>query len=303
MHFKTSLKNIIALLIGLFFIFSAVSKLINIDSFELYIFGLKIFNFTVSSILARVVIGSEIFIGILLLHQKTKKAALILATLMLVGFSLWLIYRFYINPDEHCHCLGEVIKMKPLPSILKNILLIGLLAFIAKSEGIIKYRIRFFAIGTIMISVTIPFFISVPDSFAIFTPREINQNKFDLLQKAKKNNLEYCFEGKRIICFFSAYCEHCKKAAKKISIMADKYNLRNNVTFLFMGEEKDVVSFYNEIEIDSLNSHVIAPQLILNVSNGEFPTICFVDNGMISKTFNYRELTESKIKEFFNTKQ
>ena len=127
----TTIIRIIHIVLGVFFIFSSVSKAIEIDSFAyiLMSYGHKNLQF-----LGPLITASEFFIGLsLLLNFYVKKVT---------TFSLWLIsiftglyiYGFIFLNITDCGCFGSTIKVAPIYSILKNIFLIFLLFYLSLSK-------------------------------------------------------------------------------------------------------------------------------------------------------------------------
>ena len=118
--FNNILKLIIRIGIGVFFIVSAVLKLLGLEHFELYIYSFKLFNLTLSGLIARAIIASEILVGILLIIKVRYREAWWFTLLMLIGFSLLLIYVILFRDDSNCHCMGELVEIKP--SLSRSIL-------------------------------------------------------------------------------------------------------------------------------------------------------------------------------------
>ena len=72
-NIQSILKMVIRIGIGLFFIVSAVLKLLSLDSFELYIYSFNIVNFVWSGLVARAIIACEILVGVLLIAKVRYK--------------------------------------------------------------------------------------------------------------------------------------------------------------------------------------------------------------------------------------
>ena len=58
---------VVRMLLGVFFIVSALAKLVGIDQFEIYIFSYNLLSLNLSFLVARLVICAEVLIGIGLL--------------------------------------------------------------------------------------------------------------------------------------------------------------------------------------------------------------------------------------------
>lgn len=126
-------KTIVRILIGLMFITSAILKLISLDTFEVYVYSFHIFNFFMAELAARGLIILELMMGFLLILKVDYKWIWRLALVVTIGFTLFLVYVALFRNDENCHCFGDLIEVKPIPSIIKNIVIILLLFFIRKN--------------------------------------------------------------------------------------------------------------------------------------------------------------------------
>ena len=155
------LKNIIRIGIGVFFIASAILKLLSIDDFELYIYSFNIVSFTMSSFAARAIIAAEILAGILLIVKVKYKAAWWLTMLMLVGFSLLLVYVILFRNDSNCHCMGDLVKIKPSLSLVKNLVAIALMLLIRKEEDY-RFRGRIAVLVGAFLAALVPPFVLFP---------------------------------------------------------------------------------------------------------------------------------------------
>ena len=84
--FEKYLKAVIRIGLGLFFIVSAILKLLSLDNFELYIYSFNLMNLTLCGLVARAIIACELLVGILLIIKVKYKFAWWLTLLMLIGF-------------------------------------------------------------------------------------------------------------------------------------------------------------------------------------------------------------------------
>lgn len=125
-------RTIVRILLGAMFILSAILKLVTIDTFEVYIYSFQILSFTLAGLAARCLIAVEFVTGCFLVMKAQYRWAWWLATLMTVGFTLFLVYVVLFRNDPNCHCFGELIPVEPLHSIFKNIAILALLAFVYK---------------------------------------------------------------------------------------------------------------------------------------------------------------------------
>src|SRR6185436_6786493 len=109
------------LLAGLY-ILSGVLKLIPAEYFENDLQSLGFGSDLFVMILARVIIASEFIIGGMLLFQVWLKQALLLSLVMLVLYSVFLLWLIGNRGNEgSCGCFGHEVEMTPAQGILKHV--------------------------------------------------------------------------------------------------------------------------------------------------------------------------------------
>lgn len=128
--FFKKLNPIIRIILGLLFILSSVSKLYVFNDFVFYINEFLLWNSFWSLIIASIVIAVELSIGILLLFEFYLKYSLMLSMIILLFFSIFLIYLWFYLPDTECFCFGKLNIFNNLGlAITKNVILILLTGF------------------------------------------------------------------------------------------------------------------------------------------------------------------------------
>ena len=186
---------ILNLIIGLFFIASGYFKLHPIEILELQIVDSGIFNWFISPFVARTLISVEFLIGLVFIFNlKYGKKIYISTIVLLIMFSIYLIIDLFIYGNKgNCNCMGDAVKMNPLESIGKNIVLI-LLIFILykfhKRTYFLEKLKKIILVILIMASISTPYFLNPIDLVA----SNNNSNDdvvgykmdFDLIYKSKK---------------------------------------------------------------------------------------------------------------------
>src|SRR5690606_30147631 len=132
---KKKLASLIALILaaalGLVFVVSAYAKTMPISYFEYVVDSQLGLGTTWSAIAARLLIGLEAAIGLLLIFQLWGRNYWVLkmGLLLLVLFSLHLIVLWAtVGNNVNCGCMGNQIYLSPVQSLLKNtVLIIGFL--------------------------------------------------------------------------------------------------------------------------------------------------------------------------------
>ena len=290
--------HLIRIFLGVLFVFSALAKLYTIDNFELYIFSQQLFGFDVSTVVARVVISLELALGLLFLTNLYFKAVYKVTLYLMLSFSLFLAYKLIFSSSENCNCFGNLIVFKPAESLLKNFIIIVLLLFIKNNSGTqVRFKKIFFAL-VLTFSLIFPVIFSPPDIIyrKIYS---INNNRGDEEQIQLSDSTLNIAQGKKVLAFFSQGCKYCVLAAHKISIIADKTNTRDDIYYVFFGDERNMDGFWNKSQSQKFRYSIIPFKEIVAITDGRLPSIFFVENGYIKQKSGYRDLTEEQFKTFF----
>ncbi|NOZ46680.1 MAG: hypothetical protein GXO79_07840 [Chlorobi bacterium] len=299
-NYKSQTVNVVfSFLIGLTFIVSAVLKLISVDLFELYIYSLQLFSFTISTIIARLIISFEFILGFLYLLSVYKKFARKTIIVTLVLFTFFLIFEFIKGSNENCNCFGEFIKLNPLQSILKNLILLAFVLMSGKSPHFkFKHEIPVF-IGILILGLFTPSIISPPDFIynAIYTSNsEIEIYTGPRLAHFVKNaRLD---KGKYVVCFFSLKCKYCKLAAHKISAIANRLNCKENIRYIFYGNKNDLEKFWKDSKSNMMKYQFLEPNIFFRISGGRVPVFFLINSGKLQEIYGYRTISEKNVSKF-----
>lgn len=294
-------KSALKVLLGLVFIVSAVLKVFDMDRFEIYVYSYHFFNLNFSFFVARAAIILELVLGIGLLSQTMHKLYWWGSVAMLGGYSLLLIYALTLGRTDSCHCFGDFLQLDPKQSLVKNGVLLVLFLLIYKMDS---WRTPFrwlILILAIMASSIGVFVASPPDNMANTDPAHNLQIELfeEMLDEAPLDSL-HLDEGKQIVCFFSAGCEYCQTAARKLSLIQQFHGFpRERITYLFMGGEAEVSRFYELSESERYREVIYPDSRMLKAVSGNLPTIVLMENGEVVKECGLRDMQEDEIKGFF----
>ena len=283
--YQNKILLVLRLLIAFLFLFSAYAKLVPLEMMQgITIFETKHivpmgFSEIEASYISRIIIGLEFFLGITILFNYYLKRLIIpLSIILITAFSIHLSTQ--LGSDVPCGCNGELLPMTPLQALIKNIITLIILIFMYKKSDFNRGSfsnviILFLVISTIM--------------FAVFPASSRSENKimssFTSYVKADDFDIN---EGRKILCFFDADCDHCQEAAKglyqlsteiedfpKIHIIFTDLNIEKIPEFFnFVGEELSYQVIENYIEDDEINSYIEI--LGYNYSN---PAVIYLENG------------------------
>lgn len=293
-------KFVIRIGIGLFFIVSAVLKLLSLDSFELYIYSFDIVNFVWSGLAARAIIACELLAGILLIIKVRYKEAWWLAMLMLVGFSLLLIFVILFRDDSNCHCMGDLVKIRPSISLVKNVIAIGLLLLVRKEDDY-RFRGRTLALAGAFVAALVPPFVMFPmdDIYNLFAKSnglEYSETDFNALMADSTMQDVDLVDGNYIVGVISSGCGFCKTSCLKMSEIVSNNQLdTNKILYFVWGDSASVRPFQEETKTESFRYVHVSPIAAIRVVNGQFPTYLFIRNGEVTATADLRHLTEKAV--------
>ena len=301
--FKNIFPFVLKGLLGILFIVSAILKVFDMDKFEIYIYSYHFFSLNFSFLVARAAIIVELVLGIGLLANCFHKLMWWGSMAMLLGYTLLLIYAFFIGRTDSCHCFGELLPFNPWQSILKNLVLMGLFALVYKVKEFHFKRQGLALLGVVALSSVAVFVAVPPDNY---TPNydplnNLNEALFnEMLVKPPLEEYEL-WNGKQVVGIFSTMCKYCQLAAHKLSIMQQHHGFpAENITYVFMGSEEGIKEFYELSESAEYRSVLYEDAVgLLKVIDGSFPTLVFVDHGTVVHEYGLRNMKEAEIKAFF----
>ncbi len=125
---KKILLGLLCALIGAVFIFSGYTKLYPIEPFEYTFVDLGFINWQVTPFVARILIGLEFLIGLLLVFNiQLHKIAYKWGIGLILLFCIYLLLLISFNGNKgNCGCFGAYIQMTPLQALLKNMIMLAI---------------------------------------------------------------------------------------------------------------------------------------------------------------------------------
>ena len=308
------MKNITLIsriLISALFLLSAVAKLYPTPLYgitKVFEEGQLIpmgFSSDFAPFLSRLIIGFEFFIAFAILQSHYIKKLVIPSTILLLSvFCIDLAIDIFGGVDENCGCFGQLIPMTPMEAFIKNIFTILLLLFIYRNVTD-KEKSSFLLLfnGYLIISVL------------MFSLLPIATNSSNKQVSSFSSYVDSDFDinnGKKILCFFDAGCDHCMDAAKSLTELSTNNNSFPDVHIVFSDTEEDkipeflkyagsefsyqVMEFYNPD--DEINSY-------LEVLGFEYenPVVIYYNNGNQMRFFDgtgSNEYNSDDFKSLFN---
>ena len=255
--------------------------------------------------LSRLIIGFEFFIAFAILQSHYIKKLVIPSTILLLTvFCIDLSIDIFGGVDENCGCFGQLIPMTPTEAFIKNIFTILILIFIYRNVND-KENSSFLLLFNGYLIISVLMFSLLPiatnssnkqvSTFSEYVDSEFNIN-----------------DGKKILCFFDAGCDHCMDAAKSLTKISKELPSFADVHIIFSDTEEEkipdfleysgsqfsyqVMPFYNDD--DEINSY-------LEVLGFEYenPVIIYYNNGNQMRFYDgtgSNEYNADELKSLFN---
>jgi hypothetical protein len=300
------LKGSISILLGLVFLFSAYIKLFPIELFEFSFIEIKLANWTTAPYIARLFLSLEFLLGILLIlnfnggNKKLAKFSFALLVIFTIYLSLIILFQ---GNNGNCGCFGTFIKMTPLESIIKNLLLMSLngLLFISPFKKNLSFN-KLIIIAAGIASLLSPFILNPVNESAPPSENEINYNlKLDALYLSSKKDTPKVDlrKGKRVIAFLSLTCEHCKLGAQKLNLIHQNYP-EIPIFFILNGDSKDLKPFLIESKTKTIEfAFMTIKEGFIENAGINFPAILWVNNSKVENRTKYTQLDESALIKWF----
>lgn len=232
---KTNL--ILRILLAIVFFASAYTKIIAPGILEIIITDQGIVQTReTAAILVRILIVAELALALLLLQKYYLKRIVLPAVLLfLFAFTVYLLYAaFILKESQNCGCFGAVVKMSPLESLFKNIILLTI-AFVLYKRTVGENKRIYIPLVLVAVSFPIVFLLA-----PIKNRSEFPFSGYTDFAGAGRVDLA---EGEKLILLMTIDCDHCQQAAKDIVELKTKYELPETYALFFQEGNVTVDSF------------------------------------------------------------
>lgn len=307
---KESLNSILRIGVGATFVMAAILKMLSIDEFEIYIYSFDVFNFLMTTLLSRLLITGEFIIGLFFIFKIHYKRLCEISLVILLMFTLFLVFTAVFRDDDNCHCFGEIVKLSPVESMIKNVVIACIILYIRpSSDKPLSSKRVLMPVMIVLLSLGIPFFITPMDSIynMIYSTEEnvsaIDMfDSFDDVKKIDFTNDQIIDstavldleDGKYILVYVSAGCKYCKIGVHKLSMIMKNNDLDSDRVRLFIwGPPDSVRDFMRETNTEDYSYWHIMPNKAIDITYGRFPTFVWIEDKEIVKIGSFRDLDDT----------
>ncbi|MCD6011988.1 MAG: thiol:disulfide oxidoreductase TlpB [Flavipsychrobacter sp.] len=261
------------------------------DSFQWTFLDLGINSMLAAGIIARIMIGLELLLGLFLLfhiylRQFTYKAVI---AILIIFIAYLLVIMLKQGNTGNCGCFGNKITMTPSQAIWKNAAMITAAVLLMFIYPVKPYKFQeYVCMALCAASFSVPF--AVNNIYIGTSPVKYSSpiNLEPLYKYEPKPTVELR-QGKHIIAFMSLTCPHCKKAAKLMHIIHQQHP--DIPLFMVLAGNKDhKKQFFDETHAEKVpylhypHNEEFEEMINSGLKKGEHngvPTIYWVNNSVI----------------------
>lgn len=284
------------------FIFSAYSKLIAPGLIEIILVDQGFASSREAvAIYVRLLIGLELALGLLLLQPNYLKRIVVPASFyFLLGFTIYLIYTgFFLGEKDNCGCFGEMLKLSPVESIFKNIILmipaVVLERLIKEEKKTVWIPASFLILSIALVFLISPVNVVRAFKFSQYTSFEgtLFNNNVESRQTVRVD----LSSGNKLVAVFNTECEHCQSAAKDLAKLKSHHYFPE-MYVLFFSEGVISVDSFKTLTKSNFPYRIIRMREFFSLIGQSPPRIYWLQNGKIKEKWD--DNFESNIKKVFS---
>ena len=277
------LSWLLRIVVAAVFVLSAVSKMAGIDQFEVYVYSFGFLPLNVCFILARLCIGLELVLALMILAGWYPRLTRLATLGTLLFFSLFLCYAALVGRNDSCQCFGQWVQMDPIQSLLKNAVLILLVIwhFHLRPKPLFPPKWWLLAPG-LLAALVMPFVVSVPDNWAFGKQRlPYNETYLDTaLQPGQPLEVRGLGNDRRVVAFVTQRCPYCKIAREKLDGIVSRHGIDpSRIVYILPSD--------------------ITHELFISITHGARPLVMLLDGREVVATYHSRNIDEREIASFF----
>lgn len=280
MKLQVVVSRVISILLGIIFVVSGFSKLLNVQNFIGYITSLRIFNkfFFMGFLIPPFEIAIGIFFLLFLYSRKTALAAII----SLLVFTVIYLFGYFTSGLTECGCFGNLAlsKMSPPMLVVRNTIFLILSAYVFfKPVPKPNYQSKHWPYYTVSTILVITLVLSGISSLKPFV-HESN----DFVGKEVSNTPMGQFahtspDSTYIIYAYHTTCQYCLNTVENVKAYVRTHTV-DRVIGITIGSQQDFDNFVKEA--DPNFSSVIIDKGDFEKFAPSVPRVFFVKNNKIT---------------------
>lgn len=280
MKLQILLSRVFSFLLGIIFIVSGFSKLLNVQNFLGYITSLRIFNkfFFAAFLIPPFEIALGIFFILFLFSRKTAVASLI----SLLVFTFVYLFGYFTSGLTDCGCFGGLAlsKMSPVMIVVRNTILLFLSGYIFfKPVPKPRYQTKrwpYYSVGTILTITLVLSGISSQKPFVHegnnFVGKKVSETPFGPYVHTSPDSTYIIFA-------YHTTCPYCLNSVENVKAYARTHTV-DRIIGITIGSREDFDNFVKET--DPNFSSTIIPKADFDKFAPLVPKVFFIKKNIVT---------------------
>jgi hypothetical protein len=271
----TYLRITLQIFLAATFLFSAYTKAIAPGFFEVLLEQQGLVPSRLYGAWAtRFIISLETWLGLCLLLSLYVRFILRFSLVLLLIFSIHLLYLVAIGDTGNCGCYGEMISMSPVASLGKNVVLLAVNGFLLRYayRGNKKPRITWLFLPML--------FAATMFVWQSQTPTDEVVEKLPTFET--ETGIDFA-NGSYLVAILNLGCEHCQEAAQQIAAWQNSGVDLPQVVALFFAEGDTTVADFNTITGSNFPYQMIDVNTFFDLIGSAPPRIYWIVDGQVKQ--------------------
>ena len=271
----TYLRITLQIFLAVTFLFSAYTKAVAPGFFEVLLEQQGLVPSRLYGAWAtRFIISLETWLGLCLLLSLYVRFILRFSLVLLLIFSIHLLYLVAIGDTGNCGCYGEMISMSPVASLGKNVVLLAVNGFLLRYayRGNKKPRITWLFLPML--------FAATMFVWQSQTPTDEVVEKLPTFET--ETGIDFA-NGSYLVAILNLGCEHCQEAAQQIAAWQNSGVDLPQVVALFFAEGDTTVADFNTITGSNFPYQMIDVNTFFDLIGSAPPRIYWIVDGQVKQ--------------------
>ncbi len=271
----TYLRITLQIFLAVTFLFSAYTKAVAPGFFEVLLEQQGLVPSRLYGAWAtRFIISLETWLGLCLLLSLYVRFILRFSLVLLLIFSIHLLYLVAIGDTGNCGCYGEMISMSPVASLGKNVVLLAVNGFLLRYayRGNKKPRITWLFLPMLFAATMFVWQSQTP-------PDEVVEK---LPTFETETGIDFA-NGSYLVAILNLGCEHCQEAAQQIAAWQNSGVDLPQVVALFFAEGDTTVADFNTITGSNFPYQMIDVNTFFDLIGSAPPRIYWIVDGQVKQ--------------------
>ena len=271
----TYLRITLQIFLAVTFLFSAYTKAVAPGFFEVLLEQQGLVPSRLYGAWAtRFIIALETWLGLCLLLSLYVRFILRFSLVLLLIFSIHLLYLVAIGDTGNCGCYGEMISMSPVASLGKNVVLLAVNGFLLRYayRGNKKPRITWLFLPMLFAATMFVWQSQTP-------PDEVVEK---LPTFETETGIDFA-NGSYLVAILNLGCEHCQEAAQQIAAWQNSGVDLPQVVALFFAEGDTTVADFNTITGSNFPYQMIDVNTFFDLIGSAPPRIYWIVDGQVKQ--------------------